>query len=98
MKRLSNPDVTDTLKSLNLKHVMVIAESCYLGTLTRSPTVILRNANKLSSAFRARARVTMVPGGLEPIADYGGEENSRFALPFVRALSDDLDLIDGEYA
>ena len=51
MKQLYNPDFTDTLKSLNLKHVMVIAESCYLGTLTRSPTVILRNANNLQSAF-----------------------------------------------
>ena len=44
-----------------------------------------------------RARVTMVPGGLEPIADDGGDENSPFAWPLVRALSDDLDVIDGEY-
>ena len=39
----------------------------------------------------------MVPGGLEPIADDGGDETSPFAWPLVRALSDDLDVIDGEY-
>ena len=97
MKRLSNPDFTYTLKSLNLKYVMVIAGSCYSRPLKRSPTVGLTNANNLHSAFRASARVTMVPGGLEPIADDGGDENSPFAWPLVRALSDDLDVIDGEY-
>ena len=97
LKRLSNLDFTYTLKSLNLKYVMVIAGSCYSRTLKRSPTVGLSNANNLHSAFRASARVTMVPGGLEPIADYGGDGNSPFAWPFVRALSDDLKLIDGEY-
>ena len=97
MKRLSNPDFTDTLKSLNLKYVMVIARSCYSRTLKRLTTVGLSNANNLHIAFRASARVTMVPGGLEPIADDGGDENSPFAWPLVRALSDDLDVIDGEY-
>ena len=56
LKRLSNPDFTDTLKSLNLKYGMVIAGSCYSRILKRSPTVGLSNANNLHIAFRASAR------------------------------------------
>ena len=97
LKRPYNPDFPDTLKSLNLKYGMVIAGSCYSRTRKRSPTVGLSNANNLHSAFRVSARVTMVPRGLQPIADDGGDENSPFAWPLVRALSDDLDVMDGEY-
>lgn len=94
-KWLSNADITDTLKSLAAKHVMVVADSCYSGTLTRSAIVGLRDANYLKRIAKKRARVAMVSGGLEPVADDGGDGNSPFARAFLSALSDNPDVIDG---
>ena len=94
-KWLSNADITDTLKSLAAKHVMVVADSCYSGTLTRSASVGLRDANYLKRIARKRARVAMVSGGLEPVEDSGGGGNSPFARAFLNALSDNPDIIDG---
>ena len=94
-KWLSNADITDTLKSLAAKHVMVVADSCYSGTLTRSASVGLRDANYLKRIARKRARVAMVSGGLEPVEDNGGGGNSPFARAFLNALSDNPDIIDG---
>src|SRR5262245_14583412 len=43
-------DITDTLRALKAKHVLVVADSCYSGTLTRSIGVqALDNARKPSS-------------------------------------------------
>ena len=94
-KWLSNSDITDTLKSLAAKHVMVVADSCYSGTLTRSATVDLRDANYLKRMASKMARVAMVSGGLEPVADSGGSGNSPFAKAFLDALRNNPDVIDG---
>ena len=74
-KWLSNADITDTLKSLAAKHVMVIADSCYSGTLTRSAAVGLRDANYLKRMSKKRARVALVSEGLEPVEDDGDDGN-----------------------
>jgi|GEM_PF-3569509 len=92
---LSNADITDTLKSLSAKHVMVVADSCYSGTLTRSAVVGIRDANYYQRIASKRARVAMVSGGLEPVADDTGSGNSPFATAFLNALRDNPDVIDG---
>ena len=56
----------------------------------------LRDANYLQRISRKYARVTIVYGGLKPIADDGGEGNSPYARAFMRALSDNPDVIDGK--
>ncbi len=80
-KWLSNANITDTLKSLAAKHVMVVPDCCYSGTLTRSASVGLRFA--------------MVSSRLEPVEDNAGGGNSPFARAFLNALSDNPDIIDG---
>ena len=42
---MSNATLTDTLKTLQAKHVMVVADSCYSGTRTRSANVGLRSGD-----------------------------------------------------
>jgi hypothetical protein len=92
---LSNADITDTLKSLNAKHVMVVADSCYSGTLTRAAAVGLRDKDYLKRMSVKKARVAMVSGGLEPVADDGGTGNSPFAKAFLDALSNNTNIVDG---
>ena len=92
---VSNATITDTLKSLAAKHVIVIADSCFSGTLTRAATVGLRDKNYLKRMVEKQARVAMVSGGLEPVADDAGSGNSPFAKAFMTALKANQGVIDG---
>lgn len=90
-------DVTDQLAAMQARHVMVIADSCYSGTLTRSliPQVdqALSTAQRqgpLSHLARQRVRVAMTSGGLEPVVDGGSVDHSLFA----RSLLDMLDQVN----
>lgn len=92
---LSNADITDTLMLLAAKHVMVVADSCYSGTLTRATAVGLRDKDYLKRMARKKARVAMVSGGLEPVADSGGSGYSPFAKAFIDALKQNTGIVDG---
>ena len=94
---VSNATITDTLKGLSAKHVMVVADSCYSGTLTRAADVGSRKRTKdywkkMASKW---ARVAITSGGLEPVADKGGGKNSPFAKAFIDVLRDNGTIMDG---
>ena len=74
---------------------MVIADSCYSGTLTRSAAIGFRDKDYYRRMASKQARVAMVSGGLEPVADAGGKGNSPFATALLDALSKNADVIDG---
>jgi hypothetical protein len=97
---LSNSTLVDTLKTLQAKHVMVVADSCFSGTLVRAGDVGFETADYKSGDYWRRmavkqTRVAMVSGGLEPVADDGGSGHSPFAKAFIDALSDNNAVIDG---
>jgi len=93
---ISNATITNTLKALSAKHVMVVADSCYSGTLTRSAADIgFRDKDYYKRMAAKQARVAMVSGGLEPVADKGGGDNSPFAAAFLDALGKNPDVMDG---
>ncbi len=92
---VSNATITDTLKSLAAKHVMVVADSCYSGTLTRAAAVGFRDKGYLRRMASKQARVALVSGGLEPVSDKGGGGNSPFARAFLDALRSNKNIIDG---
>ena len=94
---VSNATITDTLKSLAAKHVMVVADSCYSGTLVRGVEIGSRNRTgdywkKMAGKW---ARVAITSGGLEPVADKGGGNNSPFAKAFIDALRENSSVMDG---
>jgi hypothetical protein len=76
---VSNTVLRDTLKSLQAKHVMVVADSCFSGTLVRGDNVSLRGGNYFRRMAEKQARVAITSGGLEPVADAGGGGHSPFA-------------------
>ena len=90
---VSNVTITDTLKALQAKHVMVVADSCYSGTLARSANVGLRSGDYFKRMSKKTARVAMVSGGLEPVADKGGGGHSPFAKAFIAALRDNREFV-----
>jgi len=90
---ISNVDLTDVLNAMSARHIIVIADSCYSGSLTRSSLARLE-AGMTDEAREAwmramvgkKSRTALTSGGIAPVLDSGGGEHSIFA----RALLDVL--------
>jgi len=92
---ISNGVITTTLKALEAKHVMVVADSCFSGTLIRGLKIIEKRSDYIERMVQKRARVVMTSGGLEPVADLGGGGHSPFAKAFIDVLSENNSVMDG---
>ncbi len=92
---LSNASLTATVRAINAKHVLVVANSCFSGKLTRGVNVQIRASDYLARMARKRARTALTSGGLEPVLDAGGTDgHSIFASAFIQALSENEAVID----
>jgi uncharacterized protein len=87
-------DVTDQLAAMRARHALVIADSCYSGTLAGSlaPRIdeSLATAARgaaLERLSRQRSRVAMTSGGLEPVVDGGGGKHSLYARSLLEVLT-----------
>ncbi|MEI6494827.1 MAG: caspase family protein [bacterium] len=93
--------ITDQLKRITARHVLVVADSCYSGTISRSVDPSLsgnqtrdRFLNKLHSKS---ARVLISSGGNEPVSDSGGKGHSIFSQVLINSLkSPDKDIFTAE--
>ncbi len=92
---ISTADITDSLKAMKAKHVMVVADSCYSGTLARNARIDLPTPDYLFRIATKRARVALTSGGLEPVLDSGGGGHSVFAAAFLSVLKDNRSVIEG---
>jgi tetratricopeptide (TPR) repeat protein len=92
---VSNDTVRDTLRALKAKHVLVVADSCFSGTLTRGAAVSLgRGREHLERMARLKSRQVLSSGGLEPVADSSGSGHSPFAAALLRVLRDNRGILD----
>ena len=87
---ISNSDITDTLRATAAKHVLVISDSCFSGTLSRSAPAGL-NVGQSKREYYAKlasrvSRTALSSGGLEPVDDGGGSGHSVFAGALISAL------------
>lgn len=92
---VSNATITDSLKSIVAKHVMIVADSCYSGTLSRGVNIKLKTSKYLEKMISRRARVALTSGGLEPVSDSEGGANSPFATALLDALSANTGVLEG---
>jgi len=96
IKWVSNSAITSEIRAIQAKHVMVVADSCYSGKLTRGLHITNRTPDYLARMSRKKARVVLSSGGLEPVMDSGGKGNhSIFASAFIEALSENNNVLDG---
>jgi len=93
---ISNADITDVLKAMQARHVLVVADSCYSGSLTRGLAIGSRSPGYFEDIVKRRARTVLTSGGLEPVLDAGGGGHSVFAKAFLDALQANIGVIDGE--
>ena len=92
---VSNTTITDALKALKSRHVLVMADSCYSGTLTRGLGLRSRTPDHLAQMAGKRSRTVLTSGGLEPVTDRGGGDHSVFAKAVLDALAANDGVLDG---
>jgi len=95
--------ITDFLKTIPAKQIMLVADSCYSGMLTRS--AITRLETGLTDEERDRwyqtmakkhARVVLTSGGNQPVLDGGSGGHSVFAAALIQILQDNHDVLEGQ--
>ncbi|NOY67122.1 MAG: hypothetical protein GXP13_06910, partial [Gammaproteobacteria bacterium] len=100
---ISNLDITDMLNVINAKHIMVVADSCYSGTMTTTAqtrmSLGLNNSAKrnkwIKIMAKTRARVVLTSGGVKPVLDVGSGKHSVFANAFLTTLEKNKSVIEG---
>lgn len=100
---ISNIDLTDILNIMAARHVLVVSDSCYSGSLTRTSATALRSgrtAAQLAADFIAmngkRSRTALTSGGLSPVLDRGRGGHSVFANAFIDALRENDEVLEGQ--
>ncbi len=89
---ISAGDITTNIKTIPARHVLVVSDSCYSGTLTReAQSAFLGSVLRLNYMRRmmaGKSRNMMASGGDEPVADGGGGgKHSVFANALLRGLT-----------
>jgi len=99
---ISTIDITDAINRMSAKHIMIVADSCYSGAISRAVSSDLdpgmsKDAKNRWIQVMAKSRVRMVltSGGLEPVSDGGGGSHSVFANAFITALKNNNAVLDG---
>lgn len=93
---ISNSTITSEIRAIKAKHVMIVADSCYSGKLSRGLQITQKTPDYLAQISRKKARVVLSSGGLEPVMDSGGKGNhSVFASAFIEALGENNGVLDG---
>ncbi len=90
---ISNIDLSDLLNLMAVKHLLVVADSCYAATLTRAasgqlePTMTEEEMNRaVQNLANKRARLVLTSGGIEPVLDNTGGAHSVFAQILIETL------------
>ena len=97
--RTSN--ITSLVKVIRAKHVMIVADSCYSGSLlTRDTGAKLASGMDRNEWLKRmqgrRSRTALTSGAEEPVSDAGGGEHSVFAKAFLDVLNDNQKIVDGD--
>lgn len=97
------PAVTDMLQLISAKHVLVVADSCFGGKLTRSSLAQLKPGltdearfDVLRKLAQERVRTAMTSGGVKPVLDAGGSGHSVFAEAFLGVLEENNTILEAE--
>lgn len=98
---VSTIDITDLVNAMTARHVLVVADSCYSGALTRSELTSLDpgmsddlRGRWLRAMAKTRSRLLFTSGGVKPIVDDGGSGHSIFANALIRTLNEGSGIIE----
>jgi hypothetical protein len=99
---ISDRMVTDQIGLMAARHIMVIADSCYSGAMTRDSGVRLvatggdsMQVKRLTKLALLPSRTVLTSGGDAPVLDGGAGANSIFAHALIDALSRNQGVLEG---
>jgi len=100
---IASSTLTETLNTMSAKHILVVADSCYSGAMTRSSIGSLQPGLSeearllwLKSIAESPSRTVLTSGGVSPVMDGGGGKHSVFAQNFIDILTENQDLLPGK--
>jgi formylglycine-generating enzyme required for sulfatase activity len=86
---LSNSDIRDYIQAMKSRHVLLVADSCFSGSLfgkARSLPPI--NDKFYATLYKEKSRWGMTSGNLTPVSDGGSGGHSIFAYHFLKKLKE----------
>ena len=91
---ITTDQIVGQIRGMQAKHVMVVADSCFSGTMTRAIKIEQRTPDYLERIVKTKSRTVLTSGGLEPVMDAGGGSHSVFAEAFITLLAGNTDILD----
>jgi len=89
---ITNASIRDYIEGMKARHVYLVADSCFSGTLFgKSRGLPPINDQFFSRLYQKRSRWGLTSGGNEPVADRGKGGHSIFAYHFITLLKENLD-------
>lgn len=87
---ISNSYIRNKLKSSNATNILLVVDSCFSGSiLTRGISNSVdteTDKNIFQKYINTKSRIAITSGGLSPVLDGGGGQNSIFAKSFIDAI------------
>jgi uncharacterized caspase-like protein len=100
---ISSIQITDVLNAMTAKQILLVADSCYSGVLTRASIARLdpgmsgeERVRWLQAMATKKARVVLTSGGVQPVLDGGGGDHSVFAAAFLAALRGNSGILESQ--
>ena len=99
-KWISNTRIVDRIKATKAKHVLLMVDSCFSGTLMRSGTTpeIKETIDEkyIERLKKKKTRLVITSGGNEPVVDSEGGQHSLFALKLIDTLKNNNNVINSQ--
>ncbi len=100
---ISTIAITDIVNIMSAKQVLIVADSCYSGAMTRSSLARLETGMTDTLRYKwlrlmsqTRSRTVLTSGGLKPVLDVGMNGHSIFANAFIDAISNNDKILEGQ--
>ncbi len=100
---ISTVSISDMLNIISSRHILVVADSCYSGSMTRSSLARIdagmskeKKSEWLKAMLKKKSRTVLTSGGMEPVLDGGGGSHSVFANALIKALKANAGLLEGQ--
>ena len=97
------PSITDLLELMSAKHILVVADSCFAGKMTRSSLAKLRpglsdeaRMTMLKTVAKKRVRTALTSGGEQPVLDVGKGGHSVFTGALLEVLGENQVILETE--
>ena len=98
---IANNRITDMINTISAKHILVVADSCYSGSMSTGGIPQLQSQLNddyidrwLKVMNKTPSRTVLTSGGVEPVLDTVDGEHSVFAQAFLNELNSNNGVID----